>query len=167
MRKAFTFVEIVVVLAVLPALTVALSLFFATFIRDIPRMTRLVERNTTALHVIQQLRDDMDQAVALPDTAGDKTSDDHTLLIALPEHVVCYELQEGKATRRVLDGHSDMSHTWRFPDVVLAWSRWQENGAAYAVEIDSHVNQTIGSKVKQRLVNAHVLFLHGFRKDVQ
>lgn len=167
MRKAFTLVEIVVVLAVLPALTIAMSLFFATFIRDIPRMTRVVERNTTMLDVVEQLRDDMDQAIGLPDAVDDKTSDDRTLLIALPAHVVCYELQEGKAVRRVLDGDNEISHTWRFPAAVLTWSRWRDADGAYAVEIHSHVNQTVGSTLKQQLVNAHVLFLHGFRKDVQ
>jgi len=171
MRKAFTLVELLVVIAVLPAATIALSRIFATFIRDIPRMTRVVERNTTVLDMVQQLRDDMDRATTLPDAFAAKRCDDRTLLVGFPESVVCYELQDGRAVRSVLGGtglaEARELRTWRFPEAEVTWSRWQENETAYAVEIRTHVRQKVGSQVKAKLANSYVLFVQGLGKGGQ
>lgn len=168
MRKAFTLVEMLVVVAVLPVAMLALSRIFATFIQDIPRMTRVVERNTTVLDMVQQMRDDLDRAVALPNVFETRRSDDRTLLIGMPDGVVCYELQDGRGARSVLstDGQVENQEprTWAFPEAVVAWSRWQESDTAYAVEIRTLVKQRIGSKVKDKLANSYVLFVHGMGK---
>ena len=168
MRKAFTLVEMVVVLAVLPFVTIALSRIFATFIRDVPRMTRVVERNTTVLDMVRQLRDDMDRAVALPDAIEGRHSDDRTLLVGLPHRVVCYRLGQGRAVRSVLpqDGQAEAQdeHTWTFPDAVVTWSRWKQDETAYAVELHTLVKQRIGSQLKDKLPNSYVLFVGGMGK---
>ena len=169
-RKAFTLIEMLVVIAVLPVAMFALSRIFATFIQDIPRMTRVVERNTTVLDMVQQLREDMDRAVALPNVFQDKRGNNRTLLIEFAESVVCYELQEGRAVRSVLgDSQAEgrQSRTWAFPESVVTWSRWQENETAYAVEIRTHVKRKVGSQVKAKLANSHVLFVQGFGKGGQ
>lgn len=171
MRKAFTLVEMLVVIAVLPVAMLGLSRIFATFIRDIPRLTRVVERNTTVLDMVQQLRDDMDRATTLPDAFAAKRCDDRTLLVGLPESVVCYELQDGRAVRSVLGGAGQAEERepriWAFPESVVGWSRWRENETAYAVEIQTHVKQKVGSQVKAKLANSYVLFVHGLGKGGQ
>ena len=171
MRKAFTLIELLVIIAVLPAATLALSRIFATFIQDIPRMTRVVERNTTVLDMVQQLRDDMDRATTLPDTFEAKRCDDRTLLVGFPDGVICYELQDGRAVRSVLGGAGQAEEreprVWAFPESVVRWSRWQDQGTAYAVEIQTHVKQKVGSQVKAKLANSYVLFVHGLGKGGQ
>lgn len=168
MRKAFTLAEMVVVIAVLPFATIALSRVFATFIRDVPRMTRVVERNTTVLDMVRQLRDDMDRAVALPDPIEDKRNDDRTLLIGLPHRVICYRLGQGRAVRSVLrqDGQAEAQdeRTWAFPDAVVTWSRWKHDETAYAVELRTLVKQRIGRRLKDKLPNSYVLFVGGMGK---
>jgi prepilin-type N-terminal cleavage/methylation domain-containing protein len=168
MRKAFTLVELLVVVMVLPAATLVLSRVFATFIRDIPRMTRVVERNTTVLDMVQQMREDLDRAVALPNAFETRRSDGRTLLVKMADGVICYELQDGHGVRSVLstDGQVENQEprTWAFPEAVVTWSRWQESDTAYAVEIRTLVRQTIGSKVKDKLANSYVLFVHGMGK---
>lgn len=164
MRKAFTLIEVLVVISILPVVTLALSRVFATFIRDVPRMARVAERNITVQDMVRQMRDDLDQAVALPDVFGARRSDGRTLLIELPDGVVCYELQDGGGVRSVLDAEGQNSRTWTFPEAAVTWSRWQENEVAYAVEIQTLVKQTIRSKVKDKLANSYVLFVQGMRK---
>lgn len=165
MKKAFTLIEMLVVITILPVLTLALSRVFATFIRDVPRMARVAERNITVQDMVGQMQDDLDRAVALPDAYEARRSDHRTLLITLPGSVVCYELQEGRGVRSVLSAEGQDARIWTFPEAEVAWSRWKENEVAYAVEIHTLVKQTIRSQVKDKLENSYVLFVQGVGKD--
>ena len=171
MKKAFTLVELIVVISVLPVVTIALSKIFATFIRDIPRMTRAVERSTPILDMVQQMRDDLDRAVVLPDAGEGRRTDEQTLLIGLPNAVICYELQAGQMVRSVLSGADEIEETpprkWTFPEAEVVWSRRQENNIAYAVEIHTHVSEKVGSQVKAKLANSYLLFLNGLGEGGQ
>lgn len=164
MKKAFTLIEVLVVITILPVLMLALSRVFATFIRDVPRMARVAERNITVHDMVRRMQDDVDRAVALPDAVGARRSDGRTLLVRLPEGVVCYELKDGGGVRSVLDAEGQNNRTWTFPEAQVTWSRWQENGNAYAVEIQTLVKQTIRSQVKDKLANSYVLFVQGAGK---
>ena len=164
MRKAFSLIEMLVVIMVLPFATIALSRVFATFIRDVPRMTKVVERNTTVLDMVRQLRQDMDHAVALPDTFETYESDDRSLLVELPNETIQYRMQQGGMVRTVLGGEAPSERTWSFPEAVVAWSRWEQDERPYAVEIRTLVRQRIGTKLKDKMVNAHVLFVPGVGK---
>jgi len=164
MKKAFTLIELLVVIIVLPAVTLVLSRVFATFIRDVPKMVRVAERNITVSDMIVQMRDDLDRAVALPDSFEAQRSDDHTLLIALPGSLVCYELQNGCGVRSVLKPVDPEARTWTFPEAEVKWSRWRDDEGAYAVEIHTLVRQTIRSQVKDKLANSYVLFVQGMGK---
>ena len=103
MRKAFTLIEVVVWLAIVPVVMLALSQIEATFLGDLPRATAVVREQTTVLHMIDAIGDDVDRAVALPDSLGPRQSDDQTLLIALPTAVVAYEWADGQVSRVILD----------------------------------------------------------------
>jgi len=163
-RKAFSLIEMLVVIMVLPFATIALSRVFATFIRDVPRMTKVVERNTTVLDMVRQLREDMDRAVALPDTFETYQSDDRSLLIELPNAMIYYRIQQGGMARTVWGDEEPTERTWSFPEAVVAWSRWEQDERPYAVEIRTLVRQRIGTKLKDKMVNSHVLFVHGIGK---
>ena len=54
MRKAFTLVEMLLVITVAPLMLVVISRIFATFIQDIPRETRVVQQSTTMLDMLGQ-----------------------------------------------------------------------------------------------------------------
>jgi prepilin-type N-terminal cleavage/methylation domain-containing protein len=164
MKKAFTLIEMLVVITILPVVTLALSRVFATFIRDVPRMARVAERNITVSDMIAQMRDDLDHAVALPDAFEARRSDERTLLIALSNNVVCYELQKDGGVRSVLSAGGQDPRIWTFPEAEVTWSRWREDEAAYAVEIHTLVRQTIRSQVKDKLANSYVLFVQGAGK---
>jgi prepilin-type N-terminal cleavage/methylation domain-containing protein len=185
MRKGFTLVELVVVVTVLPFVMAALSGVYVTFIRDVPQATQVLQENTTLLDAIGQIRRDMDQAVGLPTRFDGQRADEHTLLIAQPDGVICYRIETGQLVRTVLGaaaspegsgrsetvsaskpqsafGHPQSSERlWRLPHTVLTWQLWQRDGRAYAVEIHSYVKQRVMGMERQKLANAHVFFLPG------
>lgn len=169
MRKGFTLIEVLVVIVILPFATIALSRVFATFIRDVPRMTRVVEQNTTVLDMVRQLREDVDSAAGLPEAFAAHRTDGDTLLIERQGDVVCYQAEAGAVARTVLGraGPAEARdvRTWTFPDAVVSWSPWRQEGTPYAVEIRTLVRQRIGSKLKDKMVNTHVLFVGGRGKD--
>ena len=71
MRKAFTLIEMLLIITIAPLMLVVISGIFATFIQDIPRETRVVQQSTTMLDMLRQVRQDVDEAVGLPERVGD------------------------------------------------------------------------------------------------
>jgi prepilin-type N-terminal cleavage/methylation domain-containing protein len=164
-RRAFTLVEMLVVITVLPFAAIAFSGLFATSIRDVPRMARMVQENTSVLDLVRHICDDVDAAVGLPDTSGEVRSDDHTLLIALPEGVICYRMEEAGVTRTRLDQAEPRTEgAWRFRDAVIAWRRWQQGEEAHAVEVRTFLQERIAGKTREKLANSHVYFIGGLAK---
>ncbi len=167
MKKAFTLVEMLVVITVLPFVAIAFSGLFATFIRDVPRMTRIVQENTSALDLVRHIRADVDAAVGLPDSVGDIESDERTLLIAMPEKVIAYRIEDDGVTRSVLRGEEadgQVEGRWDFRDGVVRWRRWESDGQAEAVEVHTFVRERISGKVREKLANSHVFFVGGSGK---
>jgi prepilin-type N-terminal cleavage/methylation domain-containing protein len=162
MKKAFTLIEILVVITVLPFVAIAFSSLFATFIRDVPRMARIVQENTSALDLVRHIRDDVDAAVGLPDPVGDIENDERTLLIALPEKVIAYRIEEDGVTRSALgseEAQGQAEGRWRFRDGVVRWRRWKTDGQAEAVEVHTFVRERISGKTREKLANSYVYFL--------
>ncbi|MBN1508399.1 MAG: type II secretion system protein [Sedimentisphaerales bacterium] len=165
MRKAFTLMEVLVLVAVAPLMLLVVSRIFSTFIQDLPRETRVVQQNTTVLDLLQQVRRDVDGAVDLPKRFDTTEADEHTLLIEQPQVVICYRFEEGRAVRTLLKGQGGFDpndrHLWRMPNAVISWRPWMRDGGVYAAEIHSHVQQWFADLLRKRLVNTQVFFIHG------
>jgi prepilin-type N-terminal cleavage/methylation domain-containing protein len=161
MRRAFTLIEILVVIAVAPSVLLVIGSVYTTFIRDIPRTTRVLQENTTVLHVLQQMRRDMDEAVGLPQQFDGQRAGERTLLIEQPGRVVRYQLGDGQIVRTLLtDSPSGEQRLWRMRDAVIVWRLWERDGRAYAVEIHSHVKERIEGLLREKLANSQVFFIH-------
>lgn len=164
-RRAFTLIEILVVISVLPFVAMAFSSLFATFIRDVPRMTRIVQENTSVLDLVRHIRDDVDAAIGFPESFGDVKSDERTLLIALPENVIRYQVEDSGVTRTVL-GREEQAQpqsegAWRFRDAVIRWRLRGQGEEARAVEVRTFLRERISGKTRERLANSHVYFIDG------
>jgi type II secretory pathway pseudopilin PulG len=176
MRKAFTLVEVLVVLVTLPFVLLVISGVYATFIRDIPRATRVLQVNTTVLDLLRQIRRDVEGAVALPQQLGEQRASARTLLIEQPGRVIRYQMEEGRVTRTPFvvtpsgvssnaltgtlpTGSPTESRLWRVPDAMITWQLWEQDGRAYAVEIHSHIPQRSSGRVREKLANTQVFFL--------
>ncbi len=176
MRKAFTLIEVLLVVVTLPFVLLVISGVYTTFIRDVPRAIRVLQMNTTVLDLLRQIRQDVEEAVALPGQLGEQRTDARTLLIEQPGRVIRYQIEEGRVTRTPFavtpSGVSLNAHTgtlptgspsesrlWRVSEAVIAWRLWERDGKAYAVEIHSHVPQRSNGRVREKLANSQVFFL--------
>jgi type II secretory pathway pseudopilin PulG len=168
MRRAFTLIEVLVLVTIAPLMMVVVSGIFATFIRDIPRETRVVQQSATVLDMLRQVRQDVDAAVDLPDRFNGTAAGQRTLLIRRPETVVCYQFEDGRTVRTLLKGQAaadpNDQRVWRAPNAVITWQPWTRDGRAYAVEMHSHVQQWFADMLKNRLVNSQVFFVQGLGK---
>ncbi len=165
MRKGFSLVEMLMVIMIAPIVMVAVSGVFRTFIRDIPQGIRLVQQNTTVLHLLAQIRQDMDLATGLPAQVNGRQAGDATLLIEQPAGVVCYQFENGRMVRTLLDGQGTSSpgeeRVWQARDAVIGWRPWTRDGRVYAAELHSHVQQQVEGEVRRRLRGSYVFFVHG------
>jgi prepilin-type N-terminal cleavage/methylation domain-containing protein len=183
MRRAFTLIEVLVVVAVMPVVLVVISRVYATFICDIPRTTRVLQVNTTVLDALRQIRRDVDGAVGLPEQFADRHAGAGTLLIEQPGRVICYQLEDGRIVRTPLAAtppgvssnvpastpptglQCEEQRLWRVPEAGIAWRPWTHDGKAYAVEIHSCVRQRSAGRVREKLANSQVFFLQELVKE--
>ncbi len=168
MRKAFTLIEMLLVIAIAPLVMVVVSKVFATFIQDIPRETRVVQQSTTMLDMLGQVRRDVDNAVGLPERFAGTVADERTLLIGQPDAVICYHFEDGRTVRTLLKGQgaadSNDQRVWRMPTAVITCRPWMRDGRAYAVEMHSHVQQRFADLLRKKLANSQVFFVNGIGK---
>jgi prepilin-type N-terminal cleavage/methylation domain-containing protein len=183
MRRAFTLIEVIVVVIVLPSVLLVIGGVYTTFIRDIPRATRILQVNTTVLDALRQMRRDVDGAVGLPEQFADRHAGERTLLVEQPGRVICYQIEADRIVRTAFavtpSGVSSNAPTsllpagapaegqriWRVPEAVIVWRPWVRDGRAYAVEIHSCVKQRIDRVVREKLANSQVFFLQELVKE--
>jgi len=168
MRKAFTLIEMLLIITIAPLILVVISGIFKTFIQDIPRETRVVQQSTTMLDMLSQVRQDVDEAVGLPERFGDTVADERTLLIGRPDAAVCYRFEDGRTVRTLLKGQGTADpndrRVWRMPNAVITWQPWKRDGRICAVEMHSHVQQRFADLLRKRLANSQVFFVNGAGK---
>jgi type II secretory pathway pseudopilin PulG len=162
MRSGFTLIEVLMIVVIAPFILVVVSGLFGTFIRDIPQGTRLVQQNTTVLHMLDQLRRDVGDAVALPQQTAGAHADETTLRIEQPEGVVLYRFEAGRTVREVITGQEQASERiWQARDAVIEWEPWTQEGATVGVEVRSHIRQQVAGIVLHKLPGSHVFFMAG------
>jgi len=163
MRRGMTLVEILVVVIVLPFAMVAFDVLFRSILSDIPRSTRLVQENTTLLNMLEQVRQDISAAKALPESSGQYTAGEGLLLIEIADGVLGYQLSHGKVLRYRLTGRQEEqeenARVWPLPNSQVQWRTWREDGRGYAVEVRTAIKYKLRSKYQDRMANSHLYFL--------
>jgi len=161
--RAFTLIELLAVVIIVPLLMVLVSGFFRSFLCDIPQTARVVDQSSAVFDLLDQVRRDTDLAVALPGRVGDKRADDKTLLIEQPEVVVCYRFDEGRITRAFLDKQGGPvpggDRIWQAHDAVIAWRAWTQDGKADAVELHSYLKQEVAGQIRHRFNSSYLFFV--------
>jgi type II secretory pathway pseudopilin PulG len=185
MRKAFTLVELLMLVSVLPIVMIAISGVYATLIRDIPRTTRVLQQNTVVLDLLRQIGRDMDQATGLPEQFDGQHTGAHVLLIEQSGRVIRYEFQDGQVVRTLLSGalsedrgpktedtvasnpqsairnSQSPERLWRMPEAVVTWQPWTRDGEARAIEVRSHVRERVAGRLTEKLAGSYVFFVDG------
>jgi len=163
MRKGMTLVEVLIVMVVLPFVAVAFDVLFRSTLSDIPRSTRLVQENTSLLNMLEQMRQDIGAAKAMPESSGQYTAGEGLLLIEIADGVLGYQLKDGKVLRYRLTGRQEEqeenARVWSLPDSQVQWRTWRKDGRGYAVEVRTSIRYKLRSKYQQRMANSHLYFL--------
>lgn len=163
MRRAFTLVEILLVITVLPFLFMIVDGVYRTLLKDLPLSYNVVQEHTILLNMLGQLRQDIDRAQALPQSYGELVAGDNLLLIQLKDSVIVYQLENGRAVRRVLTGPqasgNEESRVWALPHATVVWKVWSKDGRGYAVATKAHIERSIRGKWKKKMTNSYLYFL--------
>jgi type II secretory pathway component PulJ len=164
MRKAFTLVEILIVIMTVPVVYGILFTVFNPVIIDVPRLTRVVQENTTLLNMLSEMQRDIEKAKGLPGTFEGQTSSDKLLLIESADGVTYYKLEGGRVIKGELrKGQSEagqMKRVWTLPNCRIAWKLWKENGTSRVVEVTTHIRSRFGRGYKETMANAHLFFVN-------
>ena len=166
MRKGFTLVEVLVVLAVLPFMMIVFGGLFNTLIKDIPRSHRVVQENTSLLSMLDRIQKDIDKAKGLPESFGEYTTGDKLLLIELAEGMICYQLKDEKVLRRKLTDNKQSNAleqtVWSMPHAKVKWQVRRKNGGGYAVEVQTHIEHIVQGHWEKKMANSHLYFVGAF-----
>ena len=162
MRKGFTFVEILVVVIVLPIAFLILDGLFTTLLADIPRSYRIAQESITLQHLLEHMQEDIDKARGLPDSFAGQTTDDKQILIELPDGVICYQKKDDQIIRRNLtdasQGRIEEQRAWSLPSTKVEWEIWKKDAEGYAVEVKTHIEYKTRGRWKKTTANSHVYY---------
>jgi len=163
MRKGYTLVNIMIIVFVLPFMILILDGLFKTLIKDIPRSFKVIQVNTSLLSMLKEMRQDIDKAEGLPQTYNEYTSGDNTLLINLPEDIICYQKKDDKVFRISLtdNNKSEIAETqyWPVPHAVIKWKVWRRDSSGYAVEIRTHIEHEVQGHLEKKIANSYLYFV--------
>ena len=163
MKKGFLLIEVLVAIVTLPVALLLVSRVFVALVRDVPKDVRLLQQNTEVLAMTWRIADDMDRAKGLPRSAGAFSNNARTLLIQLPEAVACYQQSDDGVTRTLV-GQDEAGDIWQVPDATVAWRCREQDGRAYAVELQTHLERRLGDRSTERFPNSYVYFIDGLAK---
>lgn len=166
MRKGYTLIEMIVIIAIFPLVLVTVDKLFKSLISDIPRSCRVPQDNTMVLNMLERLQKDIDSAKGLPESSGGYTTGEKLLLIDQADSVICYRIADGCVLRSKLediDSKDYRSRTaWPLHNADIQWQIYKINGKGSAVEIKTHINHKVDNRIEKKLANSHLYFVGVF-----
>jgi len=172
MRKGYSLVELLWVMATMVLVTLVLDSLFTTLIRDIPRNHRMLEENSYLQVILVQLQSDMDGADSV--YQNQEFSDPNAIylepiVLELTDSTVSYLQEEDGIVRRILEPAlpipSDPNEPnpnqrkWPLNHGRFKWKVWMRDNAGYAVEVQTYLEYSVSGMTKKSLTNSRVFFL--------
>jgi hypothetical protein len=153
-RPGFHLVETIVVMAILPVVMVVTTQLFRVFALDMPRNHRMVEEHTTVLHLLEQLRADVQSSQDFDVTPE---ADRPVLTIRRQDGDIIYRTQAGRVARTG-PGAEANTIQWRLPKARVLWSRIEPHPGDFALQVTSGLHVERGGRSTVRLANTHLFF---------
>jgi prepilin-type N-terminal cleavage/methylation domain-containing protein len=157
MRKGFSLVEVITVLAVLFVISIPLARLSVLTMYDIPKSQKLIESNTSILDALKYVKRDVNSAKSFPQSFQKYSASENRLLIEQQNKTICYTAEQGKISRIVVDEEGEKI-TWQIPDGKIEWQVWRKDGIGYAVEINKYVELKSYNRVDKKMSNSYVYF---------
>jgi len=172
MRKGYSLMEMIVVLAVVAMIMNIIAGVFVTAVGDIPRSLEAVQANTTVLDLLRQIENDVEAADALPASFGEYRQNDAILLVETKRGVICYSSGDEGITRRVLDGEQNSGEggdimRWSPPNARIEWRVVDKQGVRFAVEVRSRIELEVSGRVEKKMAGARLYFVGATKEAVK
>lgn len=135
---------------------------FNSLLTEVPRLWDNVQQNATMLNMLSQMQQDIDKAIALPQSQGQFVSNSQLLLIEQKDALIGYEIVNEQVVRRILNiTQTDTAEPriWLLPDAKIQWIVLKNNGNAYAVEVRNHIEYQKGRRLENKMANSHLYFI--------
>jgi prepilin-type N-terminal cleavage/methylation domain-containing protein len=147
MKKGYSLIEMLTVLAVLAVIGLPLSRLMNVTLYDIPKSIKLINNNTSILNALNFIRKDVCSASGLTKTS------ENQLVIEQNGKKICYIFEDG-VVLRVADNKIEM----QIPAGKIEWQIWEKDGKGYAVEIKKYLEFKKHKKTEKKMENSYVFF---------
>lgn len=151
-NKGMTLIEVVTTVAVFAMILVPLAHLSRSLVADIPNSYKLYQLNTSVLHAIQTLRDDIAKADDIV-LENDPRREGWTLRLAGASGERRYVFGDGFLLR----GGDGGDRTWELPRVKLELKMLSETDAR-AVELCSYISIKEQGKERKKLENNYIFY---------
>ncbi len=162
MRRGMTLIELIVTIPLIVAVLTVMASFFPKLLTDIPKIQRAAHVHRGLAHMLRTVQTDVDTALALPESFGDKTAGESVLLIRLPDGVIFYEVNADGIVRNELsgaDGEGTRTNSWSLPAAKVSFQLWEREGEVSAVAVRTAVALRVRGRNVDKLANTQVYFL--------
>ena len=161
MRKGFSLIELLVIIAILPFILVVIDGLFSSMLSDVPRSWNTIQNNSVLLHMLRQMEQDIDKAENLPQSIDGYTAGNELLLIRQADKVIHYQLKDDRVFRYGFAGTqeiADQTRSWLLPKTKIQWQVHRQNGKGYAVEIRHNIEYIHHGHTIRKMENAHLFY---------
>jgi len=165
MKKGFSLVECITVLAIIAVISIPLAKLLKFMIYDIPKSDKIIETNTSILDALRYIKKDINLAVNFPQNFKEYSANKNCLLIEQKNKTICYLTQQGQISRIVIDDAKGKI-TWQIPNGKIEWQVWRKDGAGCAVEISKYVELKSYNRVDKKMSNSYVYFAGAYQEAV-
>ncbi len=161
MRKGFSLIELIVIIAILPFILVVIDGLFSSMLTDVPRSWNTIQNNSVLLHMLRQMEQDIDQAENLPRSINGYTAGNELLLIEQTDKVIHYQMKDDRVFRYGFAGTQKIpeeTKSWLLPKTKIQWQVHRENGKGYAAEIQHNVEYIHHGHLIKKMENSHLFY---------
>jgi len=161
MRKGFSLIELIVIIAILPFILIVIDGLFATMFTDVPKSWNTIQDNSVLLNMLRQMQQDVDTAKDLPQSIDGYTAGDELLLIEQADKVIHYQLKDNYVYRYEFSDNQQIPNDtryWLLPKAKIKWQVYRQDGQNYAVEIQHHSEYTLRGHLIKKMENSHLFY---------
>ena len=161
MRKGFSLIEIIVIIAILPFILITIDKLFASMFTDVPKSWNTIQDNSVLSNMLRQMEQDIDMANNLPQSIDGYNSGDELLLIEQADSVIHYQRKGDYIYRyEFKDGKQVPERTryWLLPNTKITWRVLRKDGKGYAVEIRHHNEYILHGHIIRKMENSNLFY---------
>ena len=161
MRRGFSLIEMLIVIMTIPLIGLVVDRAFRDWAIDVPRGVTLVLRHERLQGVVEDIRDDIDQAMSLYLEDSPQAEGPPVLVIEQSSRQIRYaQLEEGirrEARGDDLDPNVPADWEWLLPQANIEWQLWRQGDAVVGLHLET--SMTHGRHKKRKFQNSHLFFV--------